>query len=235
MSTEEVKGVRLTKKGLPDKRYLSSKANAAKAREAKLKKLAQKREMMDSIAEDDTIEEEDNVMQFSPTGSENELSDSSNDEESEDEQIRELREQLAARVKTKNSNSKSLRKKVAPQEVKSEPKAPTLSYDELAETVAKTVTKTLKISAEEKKAIAKAKREAVRKAKAEGTYVPKPRGRPRKGEQTSPNPSITKTDKAVAEYVEQVGGEPDSSSTGLREKKVVVKSVEKPSGTFISW
>jgi len=209
--------VRLTKKGVPDKRSLSSRQNAVKAREAKLKKLAQKRDIIDTNFEDVAeIDEQD------------ESSESESSEESEDDEIKELREQLAKRVKTKKlmKTFKSEEQEVkAPQNV---------SLDDLADTVAKTVTKTLKVTAEEKKAIAKAKREATKKAKAEGTYVPKPRGRPPKSQkdQTGGRTS-TKTEPVVADYVQKVTGEVVSKSEILAEKPE--KKMETPSKAFISW
>lgn len=204
--SEEVK-VRLTKKGVPDKRSLSSRTNAIKAREAKLKKQAQKKEIMI----DDIQEEND--------------SDSVNtDSESEDEEVKILREQLSTRVDVKAAKTTRSQSARGSGDRSSPFVAPTPQYklEDIADTVAQSVTKTFKNAADEKKALAKAKRDAIKKAKAEGTYVPKPRGRPKK--------ETTKTDVAVKEYVEMTGG-----GKAKDDVEETPKKAEQSCNSYISW
>lgn len=151
--------VMLTKTNKPDKRTETSRANALKARMAKLNKLALKK------AEDQKKREEAKRIREESSGSDTSADESAGDSDSEDELDVIPRRKVG---RPKKSEEATL----------AEARLQALQQSRNIENLTDAVRLALKKEELERKAKAKAKRDAIKKAKADGTYVAKGRGRP---------------------------------------------------------
>jgi len=204
---EVAQNIRLTKTNRLDKRTETSKANAEKARLKKLEKLAEKRKMIQIQVESETDSDYD-----------------SESSESDSENVYERK------VKNDRAPAPVEKKRGRGRPTKEEEK----QHRDYINAITDATLRAVKLQEEDRKAVAKAKREAVRMAKASGTYVNKGRGRPFKPTlEKKPEPTPEKP--RFSECFGKSGGE-------LVERKEVVKPepVEKketaktePRGAFV--